>query len=158
MQVTLSATELKNSSGSVIVPCSSLDLWGCAYRGVSGISQTWVVRGSKHTTIEGSIKRDITGRYRVWEISYELLDFSRLKEIEKYFDIQCDGLACLKLKITNSCGDTDCDCASVDNITGNASVTMDLSNYSFADNGTYAEGLTVTFTESKSCTCSTCGA
>jgi hypothetical protein len=157
MQVTLSTEELRDAENNLIRECESLDLWGCSIRGISTISESYVSRGSKNRTLENAIRRDITGVYRVWKIGYQLLDYSRFKKIKEFYDLQCSQLVCLKLKITNYCGEQDCECSNVSD-TVNVEVTMDLGDLDYIDNGSYIEDFTVTFEESKSCDCQNCGA
>lgn len=160
MRVTLKVNQLLNSSGEELISCGSMDLWGCSQRGITSIEIDHVARGSKHRTLENAVKRDITGTYRVITISYDLLDTSRFRELKSVYDLQCDQLACLSLCIDNLCG-TDCEgeCGdAVSEFSGN--VTMDLGKIDFTENGingSFVEGLTVTFEESRSCNCSTCG-
>lgn len=156
MIVKLIAEDVTNSDGDVIRDGDTLDLWGCAIRGISTIKEEYISRGSKHRTLENAIKRDITGNYRTWEIGYELLDYSRLQSIIEIYKLQCEQLACLKLSITNPCGEADCDCSSLK--PGVAQVTMDMGSYDYSDNGTFVTGLTLKFEESNPCSdCNDCG-
>lgn len=156
MKITLSTSELRDADNNIILECESLDLWGCSVRGVTSLKESIVSRGSKHRTIENSVKRDITGTYRVFKIAYQLLDYSRFKSINDIYKLQCDQLVCLQLKIDNYCGEIDCDCNSISS-TGSMNVTMDLGDLDYIDNGTYIEDFDITFEESNSCDCNSCG-
>lgn len=155
MIVTLRSKEVRDTSNTVLLECEDLDLWGCDVRGISSISESWTTRGSKHRTIENSIKRDVTGQYRVWKITYDVLDIGRYKKILEFYKRQCTQLACMTICITNKCGDDCCNCNNVD-ATGEVEVVIDIDSFDYIDNGTYIESFTITFEESNSCNCSSC--
>lgn len=157
MIATLTSSEITDAEGNVLRACDSLDIWGCEARGISTVTESHTVSGSKHRTLENAIRRDVTGTYRTITIGYELLDYSRFEKIRDMWKTQCDGLACLTLVLTNPCEDAECGCHNFgdkDEIVG----TLDIGEASWETNGRWVTGFSFSFEESNPCdTCNTCG-
>lgn len=130
----------KGSSCSVELGCCN------KFNAITKVTEKFSLLGSKQRTMEGNIRRDITGKFRKWVIEFQYFDNDSFNDVYKLYKAYCDDLYCIWMKIDNRCDHAEGDCC--DTTGGWVRVDLSLGDKVYTEETFIAKGFKITLEES----------